>query len=211
MCSSAPSSRSEPARRRGAAAALTPLLALACAGAFAQAPAGAPAKPAPSAPAPAAAPAAAAQARLGELAPDFLGLDRRGRPVKVSDYRGKPVVISFWAGWCAPCRRELPMLSTLLESVGREHLQVVAVNLNEPKRDYEAFLRLNPGLALDFVHDPGSAARYYGVRTVPNLFVVDRDGRLVQAHRGYSPEKIAQFVRELAPLLPASALQPRAE
>jgi len=140
---------------------------------------------------------------LGDLAPDFLGLDRRGRPVKVSDYRGKPVVISFWAGWCAPCRRELPMLSTLLESVGREHLQVIAVNLNEPQRDYDEFLRLNPGLALTFVHDPGSAARYYGVRTVPNLFVVDRDGRLVQAHRGYSPEKIEQFVRELAPLLPA--------
>ncbi|SDY24966.1 Thiol-disulfide isomerase or thioredoxin [Lysobacter sp. yr284] len=175
-------------------------LALAGAGAFAQPPV------------PAAAPATAPPARsasaapaLGDAAPEFLGLDRRGRPVKVSDYRGKPVVISFWAGWCAPCRRELPMLSTLQRSVGREHLQVIAVNLNEPQRDYDAFLRLNPGLDLDFIRDPGSAARYYGVRTVPNLFVVDRDGKLVQIHRGYSPEKIEQFVRELAPLLPPHA------
>lgn len=174
-------------------------LAFACAGAFA-----AP----PRAPATAQAPRSAAAApQLGELAPDFLGLDSDGRAVKVSDYRGKPVVISFWAGWCAPCRRELPMLSTLLKSVGREHLQVIAVNLNEPKRDYEDFLRLNPALDLSFVHDPGSAARYYGVRTVPNLFVVDRDGRLVQIHRGYSPEKIEQFVRELAALLPPQALR----
>ncbi|WP_168356391.1 TlpA family protein disulfide reductase [Lysobacter enzymogenes] len=177
-------------------------LALACAGAFAQTPAPAAAQAARPA---SLAPAASAAPALGDPAPDFLGLDRRGRPVKVSDYRGKPVVISFWAGWCAPCRRELPMLSTLQRSVGREHLQVIAVNLNEPRHDYEEFLRLNPGLDLDFIRDPGSAARYYGVRTVPNLFVVDRDGKLVQAHRGYSPEKIEQFVRELAPLLPPRA------
>lgn len=148
---------------------------------------------------------------LGDAAPDFLGLDRRGRPVKVSDYRGTPLVISFWAGWCGPCRRELPMLSTLLESVGREHLRIVAVNLGEPERDYQEFLRLNPGLKLDFVRDAGSSARYYGVRTVPNLFVVDRDGKLVQIHRGYSPEKIEQFVRELATLLPPQALNKPAQ
>lgn len=194
MCSSAHSSKSERVRRLTALAGLA--LALAGAGAFAQPPVPATAPPARSA---SAAPA------LGDAAPEFLGLDRRGRPVKVSDYRGKPVVISFWAGWCAPCRRELPMLSTLQRSVGREHLQVIAVNLNEPQRDYDAFLRLNPGLDLDFIRDPGSAARYYGVRTVPNLFVVDRDGKLVQIHRGYSPEKIEQFVRELAPLLPPHA------
>ncbi|QWP74880.1 TlpA family protein disulfide reductase [Lysobacter sp. K5869] len=181
------------------------MLAFAGAPAWAQAPTAATSVRAVSAtPATTARPASAAPA-LGEPAPDFLGLDRRGQPVKVSDYRGTPVVISFWAGWCAPCRRELPMLSTLQRSVGREHLQVIAVNLNEPKRDYEDFLRLNPSLDLNFVRDPGSAARYYGVRTVPNLFVVDRDGTLVQAHRGYSPEKIEQFVRELAPLLPPQA------
>lgn len=170
-------------------------LALACAGVCSGALAQAPAQ------AEAARPASAAVS-LGDAAPDFLGLDRRGRPVKVSDYRGKPLVISFWASWCAPCRRELPMLSTLLESVGRERLQVVAVNLAESESDYRQFLRLNPQLKLDFVRDPGSAARYYGVRTVPNLFVVDRDGKLVQIHRGYTPEKIEQFVRELAAMLP---------
>lgn len=179
------------------------MLAFACAGVGAQAWAQAPAATVQSAGRP-----ASIAPSLGEPAPDFLGLDRDGRPVKVSDYRGKPVVISFWAGWCAPCRRELPMLSTLLTSVGREHLSIVAVNLNEPRRDYEEFLRLNPGLELDFVRDTGSSARYYGVRSVPNLFVVDREGKLVQIHRGYSPEKIEQFVRELATLLPPQALRP---
>lgn len=201
MCSSVRSSRSDSARWRAGWGGLPLALVLAFALAGLSAPAWAQAPAAPPSPA---RPASAGPA-LGEMAPDFLGLDRRGRPVKVSDYRGKLVVISFWAGWCAPCRRELPMLSTLLKSVGREHLQVIAVNLNEPQRDYDEFLRLNPGLDLSFVRDPGSAARYYGVRTVPNLFVVDRDGKLVQAHRGYSPEKIEQFVRELAALLPSQA------
>jgi thiol-disulfide isomerase/thioredoxin len=143
----------------------------------------------------------------GDKAPDFLGLDRAGRPVKLSDHRGKLVAISFWAGWCGPCRRELPMLSTLQKSVGRDRLQVIAVNLNEPKADYEEFLRLNPGLALTFLHDSGASARYYGVRTVPNLFLVDRDGRLVQAHRGYSPQTLERFVRDLAARLPAAEAQ----
>ncbi len=151
--------------------------------------------------------AARAAPQRGDIPPDFLGLDRDGRPVKVSDYRGKLVVISFWASWCAPCRRELPMLSALQAGVGREHLQVIAINLNEPRRDFEAFLKLNPSLAMSHIRDSGTVARHYGVTAVPNLFVIDQRGAIAQVHRGYSPQQLRQFAEEIAALLPPEALK----
>ncbi|QWF18998.1 TlpA family protein disulfide reductase [Lysobacter capsici] len=143
----------------------------------------------------------------GDIPPDFLGVDRDGRPIKVSDYRGKLVVISFWASWCAPCRRELPMLSALQAGVGREHLQVIAINLNEPRRDFDAFLKLNPSLEMSHIRDAGTVARHYGVTAVPNLFVIDQRGAIAQVHRGYSPQQLRQFAEEIAALLPPEALK----
>lgn len=143
----------------------------------------------------------------GDIPPDFLGLDRDGRPVKVSDYRGKLVVISFWASWCGPCRRELPMLSALQAGVGYEHLQVIAVNLNEPRRDLDAFLKLNPSLEMRHIRDGGTVARHYGVTAVPNLFVIDQRGAIAQVHRGYSPKQLQQFAEQIAALLPPEALK----
>lgn len=143
----------------------------------------------------------------GDIPPDFLGLDRNGRAVKVSDYRGKLVVISFWASWCAPCRRELPMLSALQAGVGYEHLQVIAINLNEPKRDFDAFLKLNPSLEMSHIRDAGTVARHYGVTAVPNLFVIDQRGAIAQVHRGYSPQQLRQFAEQIAALLPPEALK----
>lgn len=143
----------------------------------------------------------------GDIPPDFLGMDRNGRAVKVSDYRGKLVVISFWASWCAPCRRELPMLSALQAGVGYEHLQVIAINLNEPKRDFDAFLKLNPSLEMSHIRDAGTVARHYGVTAVPNLFVIDQRGAIAQVHRGYSPQQLRQFAEQIAALLPPEALK----
>ncbi|UNP27680.1 TlpA disulfide reductase family protein [Lysobacter gummosus] len=147
------------------------------------------------------------QPRPGETPPDFLGLDLAGKPVKVSDHRGKLVVVSFWASWCAPCLRELPLLSALQTGVGREHLQVIAINLNEPRRDFDEFVRRNPELDLTYIRDPGTAARYYAVKAVPNLFVIDQKGVIAKVHSGYSAKMVKQFAKEVADLLPPEVLR----
>lgn len=55
----------------------------------------------------------AVQPRPGDIPPDSLGVNRKGNPVTISQYRGKVVVVTFWASWCPPCRRELPMLANI--------------------------------------------------------------------------------------------------
>ncbi|SFK66357.1 TlpA disulfide reductase family protein [Lysobacter sp. cf310] len=150
-------------------------------------------------------PATAQGPQVGDLPPDWLGLDRDGKSIRVSQYRGKVVLVVFWAGWCEQCRRELPQLSALQTGFGRERLQIVAINYAEPQRDYEAFLRLNPGLDLLTLRDPGTVARYYRVRAVPNAFLIDTRGRIAHVQRGYTPEKVERLVRELHALLPPAA------
>ncbi|MDR0182254.1 TlpA family protein disulfide reductase [Lysobacter arvi] len=150
--------------------------------------------------------ASAASPRPGDVPPDALGNDRAGNPVSVSQHRGKVVIVTFWASWCGPCRRELPILGHVQKTVGRDHLEVIAVNLNEPRADFAAVIRANPKLKLTYVHDKGPAAELYGVTSVPHMFIIDRDGTVAYVHRGYSPEMLEGFVQEMMSLLPPEVL-----
>lgn len=147
------------------------------------------------------------QPKRGETPPDELGRDRSGQPVTVSQHKGKVVIVTFWASWCGPCRHELPVLGRLQKAVSREHLEVIAVNLKEPRKDFLRVIRANRDVDLTYVHDArGEAAERYGVKSVPNMFVIDRDGKIAHVHRGYSAEMIDDFVQEMLALLPAEVL-----
>src|ERR1700694_5022669 len=71
------------------------------------------------------------QAEVGKPAPDFSGTDLDGRPVRLSDYRGQPLVINFWASWCGPCRAEEPGLIHILDDYGPRGLQVLGVTVRD--------------------------------------------------------------------------------
>lgn len=154
------------------------------------------------------APAFAASPRPGDVPPDELGPNRAGEPVTVSQNRGKVVIVTFWASWCGPCRRELPVLGKLQEVVGRDQLEVIAVNLKEPRSDFISVIRQNPKLKLTYVHDAkGEAAGRYGVESVPHMFVIDQEGSVAHVHRGYSADMLEGFVQEIMELLPPEVLQ----
>lgn len=148
------------------------------------------------------------QPAVGEPPPDALGRDRTGVEQTVSMHRGKVVIVTFWASWCGPCRRELPVLGKFQSVVGKDHLEIVAVNVKEPRSDYNAVVRANKDIALTWVHDvSGATSARYGVEALPNMFIVDREGRVAHVHRGYNEEQIKVFVREIAALLPPEVLQ----
>ena len=120
---------------------------------------------------------------VGQRAPDFALLDPQGEPVRLSDLRGRPVVINFWATWCEPCREEMPALQRLYaERDGG--VAVVAVNFRETPDAAAAFVR-ELGLTFPVALDrQGEVAARYGVRGLPSSFFVDGGGVVRAVHFG---------------------------
>jgi thiol-disulfide isomerase/thioredoxin len=114
---------------------------------------------------------------IGFRAPEITGVDAiTGKPVKLSDLRGKPVFVNFWATWCSPCKIEMPAMEALYREAGGK-LQILAVGQTpwETREQLAAFAK-ERGLTFSIVHDAGEAAERYGIRGVPTSVFIDPDG-----------------------------------
>ena len=114
---------------------------------------------------------------VGGKAPDFvLKEPGTGKLVKLSDFRGKPVVLNFWATWCSPCRQEMPEFQETHERRGATDVTFLGVNFRESD-DAVLFFQKQLGLTFPVVLDrQGSVAQHYGVDGFPATFFIDRDG-----------------------------------
>ena len=117
-----------------------------------------------------------------QLAPDFTVYDLEGNPHKLSDFRGKPVVLNFWASWCGPCKREMPDFDAAYKKYG-EDIHFVMVNLTdgyqETKDSASGFIA-NSGYSFPVFYDTDmDAARVYGVNSVPITFFINSSGAIV--------------------------------
>jgi thiol-disulfide isomerase/thioredoxin len=102
-----------------------------------------------------------------------------GGTVRLDDFRGRVVLLNFWATWCAPCREEMPALAALATQLGPQGLVVLAVSVREPRATVEPFVR---GLGLRFpvaLDQEGTVTARYHVFALPTTIVVDRQGRHV--------------------------------
>ena len=140
---------------------------------------------------------AAAAPKPGEPAPEFAGRTSDGESIRISDYQGKVVVLSFWASWCGPCRKELPILEGIQQTAGKERIQVVAVNIEDGK----TFRRLAPKMAslqlLVGSDTANEAQQAYGVNGIPHMVIIDKAGRILRVHRGYSEAGVDDVVKDL--------------
>ncbi|MDK7664784.1 TlpA disulfide reductase family protein [Cytobacillus oceanisediminis] len=115
----------------------------------------------------------------GNLAPDFELTDMEGNPVKLSDYRGKAVLLNFWASWCPPCRAEMPHMEKLYNKYKDENFDILAVNLTNTEKnsgDAEKFvkeLRLTFTIPMDVKGEAGSD---YNIMAYPTSYFIDSDG-----------------------------------
>ena len=115
----------------------------------------------------------------GSPAPDFTLKTLEGRPVSLSEFRGKPVVLEFWATWCGPCRKQFPKMARIHEQYDGQ-VQFVMVNTAEDAATVRAFASQVevPGIIL---MDPtDEVGERYGTRILPSLFFIDAEG-IVQA------------------------------
>lgn len=117
----------------------------------------------------------------GKLAPDFQLTSIDGKSVKLSDLRGKAVVLNFWATWCAPCKIEIPWFVDLQKQYGPQGLQIVGVNMDD-NPTMEAIGKFAREQNIDYTVLLGTdkvADEYGGVEALPTTFYIGRDGKIV--------------------------------
>jgi cytochrome c biogenesis protein CcmG, thiol:disulfide interchange protein DsbE len=133
----------------------------------------------------AASPGAAAKAGApGHLAPDFTRTDLSGSTLSLSRYRGKIVLLNFWATWCAPCLAEIPKFSLWQQTHGAEGLQVLGVSMDDDSGPVKRTLR-KYGIAYPVVMGDAPLGELYGgVLGLPQSYLIDASGRIVARYEG---------------------------
>jgi cytochrome c biogenesis protein CcmG, thiol:disulfide interchange protein DsbE len=126
--------------------------------------------------------------------------DITGQTHRLADYRGKVVLVNFWATWCEPCRAEMPSMDGLRRSLQGKPFEVLAVNLAEPLSRIERFLGTVP-LGFPLLRDrDGAVAKLWKARLLPASFLVGRDGRIRYVAYGeldWTSEPVRARVEEL--------------
>ena len=120
----------------------------------------------------------------GTLAPDFQITDLNGRPVRLSDYRGKVIYLDFWATWCGPCLLSLPHTQRLKREMANEPVAFLYVNLDKQGSKWRKFVKDRDLNGVHLHPNDGQGyesqiARSYGVKALPTYFVIGKDGRIV--------------------------------
>ncbi len=119
----------------------------------------------------------------------------------LAQWRGRVVLVDFWASWCAPCIESFPWMSSMLDRYGERGLTIVAVNVDEDPEAARAFLE---GVAGEFQHvrDPkGESADAFGVTVMPNSLLFDREGKPAYRHEGFHPEQTDEYEKRIVALL----------
>ena len=140
---------------------------------------------------------------VGFRSPDF-ELPYIGRPgtLKLSSLRGQIVIISFWASWCGPCRKEVPALELTWQLYKEREVSVVGISIDEKPRFADDFLGLYP-VSYPMVLDKAGAdlAAKWKVSSIPVTLLLDRDGVVVERRMGYTPRQLRETVTRIDAML----------
>ncbi len=143
------------------------------------------------------------------LAPNFTLKSTDNKNVRLSDFRGRLVLLNFWATWCGPCREEMPILDAIHKKYEKQGFLVLAVNIDKPSKGLagkkskvvEKYLRDRP-VSFPILLDPTNEVyKLYGVKSMPSTVIIDKDGHVRYVHKGYNSGDEDKYVKKIKSLL----------
>jgi|GEM_PF-1050636 len=133
------------------------------------------------------------------MAPDFTLQDLSGNTVSLSDFKGKVVLIDFFATWCPPCRASVPAIERLHTNYTDKGLVVLAISLDEGKWDYVKSFQSEYGITYTILKGTDDVAMQYMVRTIPTLVIADKKGNVWKRIIGFGNEEWQEQVEVRTP------------
>ena len=139
--------------------------------------------------------------KKGDTAPDFTLKSRSGKNLRLADFRGKVVMINFWATWCAPCRQELPHLNALYKKYKSKGFVLLGVNLDN---DPAAARKMADEFKVSFpvLFDPEQkTGKLYRLKAMPSTVILNRSGKVRHVHLGYKPGYEKEYDKQVRRLV----------
>jgi peroxiredoxin len=131
--------------------------------------------------------------RKGAVAPDFTLADLKGNPVQLSSFKGKAVVINFWATWCEPCKVEMPWLVDLQKKYGSQGLQILGVAMDDADDATIHEFAVKMGVNYPVLKGTEAVADLYGgLEGLPATFFVDRSGKIADQVIGLMSKSVIE-------------------
>jgi peroxiredoxin len=140
-----------------------------------------------------------ASLEAGDRAPEFSLRDMDGKAVSLSDYRGRVVVVEFWASWCEPCRVAIPEMNSIYEKY-KDRAVLLAISVDRDISDVASVIE-EEKILYPVLFDDRDVNRAYRVSAVPSTFLINKSGRIAEVHKGYSPETAHEISKAVEGLL----------
>ncbi len=138
---------------------------------------------------------------VGKMAPDFTLASASGKNLRLADYRGKVVLVNFWATWCAPCRKELPYLEALYKKYKGKGFVLLGVNVDknpDVAREMAAEFKVTFPVLFDNLQ---KVSKRYKLRAMPSTVIIDRSGKVRYVHLGYKKGYEKKYAKNIRALL----------
>jgi thiol-disulfide isomerase/thioredoxin len=134
--------------------------------------------------------------KVGLPAPDFVLNDLAGKPVRLSDLKGKVVLIEFWTTWCPPCKMAIPELNALQRKYMDREFVILSISTDEDISTVRSYVEEND-VRFPVLFDDKNVNVSYRIYTIPTVVVVDENGLVLKHHRGFAPGIFEELLKDV--------------